>query len=229
MLSRAFGARPPPDLKKLLIDIGQLVLNVSEVRGVAVKEQRKLEDIDKRGRDGRQRFGFAVDALGIDLSKAKDEVRAAQSRAAEMKDAAAREAARYAEAQRQVIAWEGRCGGQEPSKHLAKAYRECADIVDAWTRAREEEHRAHARIEEAERNVGDIEYQIRELRTALANHEKHVEAERSATEATIIESNTRAEQHEKLLLDLASRFTAPLRTKPELGALFQKLESDVAA
>jgi serine/threonine-protein kinase len=229
MLSRAFGARPPADLKRMLGDIGQLVLKVSEARNVAVKDQRKLEEIDKRGRDGRQRFGFAVDALGIDLSKAKDEARAAQTSVAELREAALRQAAAFADAQREVVTWEGRVGMLEPNKHLAKAYRACADTVDAWVRAREEELRAQSRVEDAERNAGDLEYQIRELRTALANHEKTIEAERSAAERAIIETNGRAEQHEKQLLELATKFTDPLRAKPELGPLFQQLESERAA
>jgi serine/threonine-protein kinase len=79
MLTAAFGEERPGDLVGQLNEVKGLVREISEIRARAVEEQRALESIEARGRDTRQRFGHAVDALGIDLSKARDELKSAAS------------------------------------------------------------------------------------------------------------------------------------------------------
>ena len=229
MLARAFSGSPPKDLTRMLDEVSQLVVRVTDLRGAAVKDQRTLEEIDQRGRDGRQRFGFAVDALGVDASKAKDEVRGAQALRAEAKQHAQAAAARFALVHRDVIIWEGRSGFHEPYAELAEAYRKSTTAVEEWLAMRKEEARAQRSLEEHERIASDLEYQIRELRGALANYEKQIDTEHNASEKKIIEMNQQAETMEASLLQLASKFTEPLRTRPELGPLFQQLESDAAA
>jgi serine/threonine-protein kinase len=229
MLSKAFGAGQPPDLKKLLGQLKDMVEKVTDLRTRHVAEQRLLEEIDRRGREGRQRFGFAVDALGVDASKAKDEVRRAQSSADALRSAVEEGQERYTKAQRELVTWEGRAGFREPSKHLARAYRECAEAVEAWQKARDAEIAATSAYADAERVASDLDFQIHELRNALANHEKAIDAEHAATEKKIIAMNQDVEEGERALLQLATRFCEPLRKRPELGALFQELESDAAA
>ena len=229
MLERAFPASVPADLKKLLSELAQVVRKVTDVRTENVAEQRKLEELDKRGREGRQRFGFAVDALGVDASKAKDSARAALAKMTAAKEPVVQAAARYATLQRELITWEGRSGGREPSKHLAAAHRACAEGVDRWLVARTAERAAFDAHEEADRLAGDLEFQIRELRTALANHEKSSEDGRAAMEQKIIATNQEIERLEASLLELAAKFCEPLRKRPELTTLFQELEGDAAA
>ncbi|HTQ46848.1 MAG TPA: protein kinase [Polyangiaceae bacterium] len=227
MLARA-PAPSRKDLEKTLGDVRRLVKELTEARDASDQTQQKLEDIDARGRDGRQRFGFAVDALGLDASKARDDVRAARTEVEKYAPAAkaAREA--YTVAQREVISWEGRSGGQEPSDQLARAYRACADAVDAWTTARKKERVAQVAVEDKERMVTDLDFQITELRTALANHEKRVDEERDARQKQLVTLNERVEKIEGQLLQLATRFCEPLRARPELGPYFQQLESEAA-
>ena len=229
MLTRVYGASPPPEMKRMLAELGEGVIKVTDLRATSVKEQRRLEEIDKRGRDGRQRLGFAVDALGIDSSKAKDQVRSAQAGSGERAEKVAQAFAKYEKAQREAVTWEGRSGMREPSKQLAQAYRACAFAVDEWMHVREAQRRAENLVEQLEQTTTDLEYQIRELRTALGNHEKAIESERAAAETKIIGLSQEAEQLEGALLQLATKFCEPLRARPELGALFQQLESDVAA
>lgn len=228
MLARAQGAPARKELEKTLGEVRRLVKELTEARGSSDKTQQKLEEIDARGRDGRQRFGFAVDALGLDASKARDDVRAA--RADVEKHAPAASAAReaYVAAQREVVSWEGRSGGHEPYAQLAQAYRACANAVDAWTAARKKERAAQVAVEDKERMVTDLDFQISELRTALANHEKRIDEERDATQKQLVTLNERVEKFEGQLLQLATRFCEPLRTRPELGAYFQQLESEAA-
>jgi serine/threonine protein kinase len=228
MLARAQAAPARKELEKTLGEVRRLVKELTEARDASRKTQQKLEDIDARGRDGRQRFGFAVDALGLDASKARDEVRAA--RADVEKHAPAAKAAReaYASEQHEVVKWEGRSGGQEPYAHLAEAYRACADAVDAWTAARKKERAAQSAVEDKERMVTDLDFQISELRAALAKHEQRVDAERDDTQKKLVSLEERVEKIEAQLLQLATRFCEPLRARPELGAYFQQLESEAA-
>ncbi len=79
MAARAYGPGVPDSQARSLADLKRLVREYGQVRASSAKEQRALEDIDARGRDGRQRLGFAVDALGLDASKARDELRAART------------------------------------------------------------------------------------------------------------------------------------------------------
>jgi serine/threonine-protein kinase len=231
MLARAHAAQAAAarkELEKTLGDVRRLVKELAEARDASDKTQEKLEEIDARGRDGRQRFGFAVDALGLDASKARDDVRAARTEVEKHGPAAkvAREA--YAAAQREVVSWEGRSGGQEPYAQLAQAYRTGADAVDAWTTARKKERAAQVAVEDKERMVTDLDFQISELRAALANHEKRVDEERDAMQKQLVTLNERVEKIESQLLQLATRFCEPLRTRPELSPYFQQLESEAA-
>jgi serine/threonine-protein kinase len=229
MLSRSDGASRPGELEGILADIAKLVREISEARTAAAMEQRKLEEIDQGGRDGRQRFGFAVDALGLDASKAREELRAARVGLEALASASRHAAEAFAETQREVVTWEGRSGLHEPYAQLAQAYRRSADAVDAWIAARKAERTAQEKIERRERTVSDLDYQIAQLRAALANHEQGFDRDHDAGQKRVAELNARAERIEAQLIKLATRFCEPLRARPELGALFQQLESEAVA
>lgn len=91
------------------------------------------------------------------------------------------------------------------------------------------ERAAQAVVEEKERLVTDLDYQIAELRAALANHEQGIDRDRDATQKRLVELNAGAERAEAQLVALATTFCTPLRARPELGPLFQQLESDASA
>jgi serine/threonine-protein kinase len=229
MASRAYGARPPEEQIRTLAELKRVVEEITRVRTDNASEQRALEAIDARGRDGRQRLGFAVDALGQDVSKAREDLRAAQLDVERVHQETEAAAKKYAESQREVLSWEGRSGGREPYKQLADAYRQCAALVDAWLVQRNRERAAQTTLESKERSAGDLEYQITALRTALANHEQIIDRERAAAQKRAVELNARAELIEPRVLELATRFCSPLRTRADLGPLFRELETDRAA
>jgi serine/threonine-protein kinase len=229
MASRAYGARPPEDQARTLAELKRVVDEITRVRVDNSKEQRALEEIDARGRDGRQRLGFAVDALGQDVSKAREELRAAQLEVERAHQVTLGAAKKYGEAQREILSWEGRSGGREPYQQLADAYRQCAAAVDVWLVERTRERAAQTTLESKERSAGDLEYQISALRTALANHEQAIDRERDAAQKRAVELNARAELIEPRVLDLATRFCGPLRARADLGPLFRELETDRAA
>ena len=230
MLARADGAGGNRrDLERTLGEVKKLVRELSEMREASAAEQRKLEDIDARGRDGRTRFGFAVDALGLDASKAREDLRASRTNLERLSQESKRASQAYQDVQRDVIIWEGRSGLEEPYTQLSQAYRRSAEAVDAWLATRTLEKAAHAAVEEKERGVTDLDYQIAELRTALAHHEQGIDRDREAAQKRLVDLNARAERNEGQLIQLATTFCEPLRSRPELGSLFQQLESEAIA
>jgi serine/threonine protein kinase len=229
LAERAYGSSVPQAQARALDELKRLVREFGQVRAASSKEQRALEDIDARGREGRQRLGFAVDALGLDASKARDELRAARADLEGPAEAAKRAAKAYVETQRDLVTWEGRSAQREPYKQLAAAYRTCAEAVDVWLVERKRERDAQAALESRERSVSDLEYQIAELRAALAKHEQGIDRDRDAAQRRAVELNARQELLEPRVLQLATTFCAPLRARSDLGPLFQRLEMSLGS
>jgi serine/threonine-protein kinase len=225
MLARGYGDKPPADVAKLLQQLVDTALRVTRLREQSIAEQRNLERIDQRGRDGRQRFGLAVDALGGDQMRGREELRSARDavRVRELKIELVKE--KLIAQLKEIMLWEGRSAFQEPYEDLAKAYRGAADVVDTWLAAKREASSVQERIKAAEVTVRDLEYQIAQLREALQTHEIDIDAERAASEQAITEMTREVDSLEEELLALATTFCEPLRARPELGPLFQALEA----
>jgi serine/threonine-protein kinase len=230
MLARAYGEkrRAPSELTRLLDEVNTLVREVVRLRTESMDAQRTLEEIDLRGRDKRAQLGFAVDQLGVDGSKSKEELRAARDAHERAATDCADARERFLGAHREVVVWEGRSGFLEPWADLAQAYRGVADAVDEWNAYRGEERRAQEQAEVAERSANDLEFQIRELRAALAKQEQELDDERTKCRLHIEENGNRADGLEAQLIELTSRFCKPLRTNPELAPLFKELETEAA-
>jgi serine/threonine-protein kinase len=226
MLSLAFAGNRPPDLASLLSEVKKLVLDITELRGKAVSEQRALENIEARRREVRQRLGHAVDALGVDASKARDEVKAALAGAAALTLTLDQPVIELKRQLREILQWEGRSAFNEPYKELAAAYRGAADIVDSWYTGKQRLKDAEARVLARRGEVEDLEFQIKELRTALSKSEEALEKEENERTTQVGQLGHRADELEALLLERASRLCTPLRTRRELSPLFQELESE---
>jgi serine/threonine-protein kinase len=226
MLSMAFAGERPSALSELLTQVKTLVLEISELRAKAITEQRALETIEQRGREVRQRFGHAVDALGIDASKARDELKAALAGAAALTLDMDRPVQDLKRALREVLRWEGRSAFVEPYRELSAAYRASADVVDNWCLAKQRLKDAETRVATRRGEVLDLEFQIRELRSVLAKNEEELEREEGDRRKVVGELGPRADDLEALLLERATRFCTPLRSRRELSPLFQELESD---
>ncbi|MCU0656638.1 MAG: protein kinase [Polyangiaceae bacterium] len=226
MLERAFGKNAsPPELRQLLGEVRHLVHAVAELRHESVTEQRKLESLEQKEREGRQRFGFAMDALGIDASAARKQVRATQEAIDPLQKRIEQMADESKKVHREILSWEGRWAFREPYPQLSAAYRAAADHIDRWALLRRQEKETQALLEERERTVADLDYQIRELRNALGAFERNADAEKTAQHDRIATLDRRAETLEAELLALSSRFCAPLRGRPELAAFFKDLEA----
>ncbi|HKY34738.1 MAG TPA: protein kinase [Polyangiaceae bacterium] len=229
MLAKAYLGARPAEIEHLFGEVKRLVREIGDLRSKAVADQRTLESIEAGGRDTRQRFGHAVDALGVDASHARDELKAAMARstAAQATLAEPREAMR--EAMAEILRWEGRSALQEPYRELAAAYRAAADITDRWLKAKSALQAAERETAQRKTEVDDLEFQIKELRAALAAQSEGQEREEEKFQRGVSEAGKRADELDRELLDIATRFCAPLRHRPELSDLFHELEADAAA
>lgn len=230
MLSQAYGKKQlaPAELTRVLDELQELTRRANALRAESIDAQRTLEAIDARGRERRTQLGFAVDQLGVDASRAREELRSAQGaqKQAEAEVATARQ--KWLETQREIFVWEGRSGFAEPWPELAEAYRAAADAVDAWRVAREGERLAEAKADATRQMADDLDFQIFELRSALAKHEQIFDDERDKARRRIEELGRETTSLEPRLVELTSRFCEPLRARPDLAPLFKELETQAA-
>ena len=231
MLSTAFGAkaRAPGELTELLEQASQVVRRVISLRLESFKAQQSLEEVDAKGREKRAQLGFAVDQLGFDASKAKEDVRTAREGLRRGEDEVKTARERFEAAHKEAMFWEGRCGFEEPSADLALAYRGIADAVDEWIAIKADVRRGHDHADGAERGANDLDFQLRELRSALTTHEQALDESRARCEDLIRTQSADADRLENELLELTARFCQPLRARPELAPLFKELETEAAA
>jgi eukaryotic-like serine/threonine-protein kinase len=229
MLARAYLGSRPVEVEHLFGEVKRLVREIGELRAKAMADQRTLESIEARGRETRQRFGHAVDALGVDASKARDELKAALARSNAAQGVVAQCRQAMAPAMSEILRWEGRSALAEPYRELAQAYRAAADRVDAWLAAKAGVQAVEREVEQRRTEVEDLEFQIKELRAALATQSENQEREEENFQRGVSEAGKRADELDRELLEMASRFCAPLRHRPELSDLFHELEADAAA
>lgn len=228
MLMRAYPQNRPPDMVQMLSQIKSKLGELGEVGASSSEVQLQLEAAEARGREGRQRLGHAVHALGVDASRAREDAKAADSTIAVQTAEVSRFAEDFLAAHEKVVYWEGRSGFMEPYAQLSAAYRVLADLVDAWLAAKRTLQQASQTAEAKRAEVSDLEFQIQTLRGALATKEESIEKEVTEGNRQLRELGERADGLETELLELATRFCSPLRARPELGALFTKLENVAA-
>jgi len=226
MLIRAQGSNPSSTLTTLLEKIRDKVLEVRQMRYDEAREQDKLEIIEAREREGRQRFGFAADALGVDVSRARNDARQAHLDAASAASHSALHSSRLRQIQATMRQLEQAAVPGSPYPALAACYRQAADEIDAWQTTLGESAELRQQADQADRVVVDLEYQIQELRAGLARLEESSGRERIQVEARVVELGQRAEALQNELLQLATDFVGPLRGYPALAPMFRDLEAD---
>jgi len=226
MLERAYGSEgTPSDVATHLERIDALAKRVADLRAKSVSEQAKLEDLGKRGRDDRLRLGHAVDALGADASRAREELRAAEEKMQSSKKRQETARKQFFECHKSITYWEGRSGFAEPYEDLMNAYRDAADVIEGWIAARKNEREAEKTLETHQQTVRDLEFQLMKLRESLAMHELDTEAEREAIEGLVAGLTHEIDAAEDELVSLAASLVEPLRARPELSTLFRRLEA----
>ncbi len=200
------------------------IARLADLDDVRVQLQTRAEAIAGMGHEGRQRFGHAVDALGLDVSRARDEERAGRDLLESKKAATAGARGAYLMAHKEVAFWEGRSAFTGPYADLSVAHRAAAQSMDAWLDSKQGERRAMREGEIKTRAVSDLEFQVQELRAALAAHERAMEAQEDALGIDIEKASKEGEAIEKELTELVDRVSKPLRGRPEIAPMLRDLD-----
>ena len=223
MLTVVKGEKQRADAAKLLDTIRSKVSTLGDLRAAASKEQNALSVLEAKSREGRQRFGNAVEGLGEDASHAREEARASREHAEHVTIASTVLRDEVRELHADVVLWEGRCAFEEPQAALVEAYHAIANAMDRWCAAGEMSSEADRNARELESVVTDLEYQIGELRAGLVRLETASEQERGDIERRTTTLARQADALEHELLELATRYCRPLRDLPGAAVFFQQL------
>lgn len=223
MLELGFPSGPTEQARTGFAAISERVERLASVAKRATFEQGNHDDAMQRALAGRERLAAQIaktTAGGEEIRRAiahhKAESAARGERVAEFPP-------RVLEAHREVVQWEGRSGFLEPYQELVSAYRKVADLVAEWHDARQHQLAADREAVAQRERLHGIDEEVDEIRQALRIHESNVGGEITASESGLAALGQEADHLESELLEFASRFTAPLRSKPELGPCFRDL------
>lgn len=226
MLQVAFPAGPPAQESGLLEQIRQTLMRVHEGRSEGLKEQRKLEEMERDVRDTRARLGYAVQSLAEDLSKAREAARTASHEVKPYFEADDAARAGYESAHTKLEQLGGLRGLASPDEPIANAMRDVADAIDRWNLTRGAAEKAKRWVEGRAREVDDLGFQVKALREQLERTENDYEQRKAASEQALIGGGDRAQEREQELITLAGQFCDRLRTNKELRPLFRRLEQE---
>lgn len=219
-------AGSPPELARPAETLRNDSRRLSELLGLAQAEAQSLAALEEEGYRERFSMGREMDARSSEASSLRAEARAARARVTPLGNKAKAFPPQVQAAHKDLVFWEGRSGFSEPYRELGRAYKKLADLCEQWFAARQKELEAEAMASERERQLGEFEAQIRDLRTRLVEVDERIERGRRAGLEKLSAMGIEADRIEGQLLMLASRFCGPLRSKPELGQLFQELLRD---
>ena len=227
MLRRAYeGANAPPEQVGALEQMRKILARIHELRGAGLKEQRKLEQMEKQAKEGRERLGHAVHVLAEDLSNAREAHRGALKDIQPYVDAERGARASYVRSHEKWLSLGGATVLEKPSPAAAHAARELAESVDRWVLAEGAGQKAHRWVEGKQRELADTEFQVTALRGQLERLEGGYEEERMGAEVTLAVNGEEVGELEQRLTELGATFVEPLRARRDLGDLFARLSQE---
>jgi tRNA A-37 threonylcarbamoyl transferase component Bud32 len=222
MLGRAFpDGRGRQDLFQLLERVRVTVARMSELRQRSLREQMKLEAIRTQARDAQARFGRAMDTLGQDLSRVREELVRARQVRDEYTQVLARGGGPFAQIHAKVVA-----SPAAPTAELAQLYRAGLEALESLGRAMHEHQRAVAWLEAKEREAPDLQLQIDTLRAQLAKLSQGAEDESAQVQQVVGGLGSEMAQIEQTLMADAGKLADELRTDPRMRDLFSELEAN---
>ena len=221
MLSRV---QPPrPEHTKLLDGVRNTLASMNEVRQRSMREQMKLESVSARAKDAQTRFGRAMDALGVDLSRAREESQRAKDLERQYAEHLKHGSGPFSQVHAKILA-----SPPVPSQELLGLYRAAAQAIEQALSATTEHGRATAYLQAKEREVTDTEFQIQELRAQLDRLSQTAEEEKGLIQKQVEVLGIEMAKIEKSVISDASTLANALRGRPELRELFAELEADAA-
>jgi eukaryotic-like serine/threonine-protein kinase len=178
------------------------------------KCEESLSEIERQGREGRHSLGFALDALGQDASRSRQEQRDIDQEREALAEKESELQRGFILHHQEMLQWEGRFAFQSPTTALAESYREAAEILDAWREHGMLIKQADEVFEQKSKLATDIEYQVTELRSALTSREEGYEERRAAAAKDLELCAKSRDATEASLRKDWNAVLAPLRDKP---------------
>lgn len=224
MLSRAYpDGYVRPDLMQRLENVKASLARLAEVRQRSLQEQMKIEAITHRAREAQARFGHAMDALGQDLSRARQEHMHARELERQYAQFVQQSKGPFAEIHARLQA-----SPAQVTPEMAALYRAGLEALERALAGENEHARAMSYLQAKEREVNDLEFQINELRAQLARLSQASEEERAQVQKQLEHLGAELATVEQTLIAEASMLANALRDHGGLRDLFAELEADVA-
>lgn len=225
MAKRAYpGGQIPPDYTRMVGEIKSTIVRMHDLRAAGLRDQRKLETMAENAKEGRQRLGRAMAALGEDLSKAKVTLRDAETHVRPWLQADTAFATEWAP----VVDHLNRSGllsrDAIPSEHGLQLLRHAADVMGRGMQTSGGAKQARDWLAGHQHAVKDIEFQCDALRQQLEKVETGYEGERQALEMSLTAAGRELEALDRRLTEIGTTLVTPLRSRPELGDLVSRLD-----
>jgi eukaryotic-like serine/threonine-protein kinase len=213
----------PPEVAQRLGELRGTITRMHELRTAGLREQRKLEQMEVQARESRQRLGHAMEVLGEDLSKARVAHRAAEQQVRPHLEPAGQWAAHW----KTVYARLGAGGFGETMQPTAAALellRDAHDTMGKWLQAESASSQARSWLEGQGQAVRDLEFQTTALRGQLEKLESSYEENRRSLEDALTTAGRELDGLDRRLTEIGGQLVTPVRGRPDLDDLLQRLE-----
>jgi serine/threonine-protein kinase len=225
MIQRAFppGSAPPRSVAAVM-EMRAIVARLGELRELGLRDQSKLEALEKRATESRERLGHAVHVLALDLSSAREALRSARNAIGAQDEVAAQARRTYVAAHEALMRIGAGRPVESPSPAAIAVARELADALHRWSLALRSNEDTQSGVPAAAAQVSDLEFQLTALRAQVERLQGHYDDERRETEAVLRRAGLEMATLEERLGRLGSEVAVPLRGRSDLIDLFARLE-----
>jgi serine/threonine protein kinase len=218
MVSRAYpGANSPAEVQSAVSQAWDLASRASRLEGEVASHTRKLEALERRGRELRAEIGRKVEELAHEESRALRDLAAEQTEVTRLREVV-QQAERAAEKAKQAA--DGASGTGSQLRVLFERAGAAGALVEA-KRDQLKEHELKATQKEAQ--ARDLRRQIEELRAQLARYAEALEEDLTTGREKVAARTRDGIAYEKSFSDVSSLLLNHLKAKPEARDLLQEL------
>jgi serine/threonine-protein kinase len=226
MLDRAFPTGAQPLFNAALGRLRATVTAMVDVHSRWVQDQSRADALAERGKEAQQRFNRAMEALGKDLSAAREAHRMGVDLTRQHEEHARPRIEPFTSLHAEIVAT-GAIPNMAPSELVQKYRAALAALESAWPFA-EELRRAQQYATAREGEVKDLEFQIEALRAQSDRLAQTSDDELRTVQQRLESAANQLAEMESALIRDASGLTASLRGRRDLDDLFAAFEADAA-
>jgi eukaryotic-like serine/threonine-protein kinase len=214
----------PTEFTRMVGEIKGTIMRMHDLRASGLRDQRKLEQMAAEAKEGRQRLGRAMAALGEDLSKSRVTLRDAENHVRPWLQADQSFTTEWGPVVEQL----GRSGilsrDAIPSDQALALLRHAAEVMGRAVQTTGGAKQARDWLAGHQHAVKDLEFQCDALRQQLEKVETGYETEREALETSLTATGRELEGLDRRLTEIGTTLVSPLRARPDLGDLVARLD-----